>query len=105
VGWGCYKHEMDAGSEQWIEDKEALIEKKLAQKPKTFGRDGEICPRCFIEIEKALKFESKKTVNNFKRYIRHDNYCDYLKPIKSRSIALPCSCGLDNLISEIEREG
>lgn len=52
MGWGCYKHEMDAGSEAWTEKLDALCDKKLAEGKPTWGRDGQICPACWEELEK-----------------------------------------------------
>lgn len=55
MGWGCYKHEMDAGSEIWTEELAKLCEEKLKENPRTWGRNFSICPLCYIELEKALK--------------------------------------------------
>lgn len=54
MGWGCYKHEWDAGSENWDKALGELCDRKLTEKPLTFGRDGQICPACYTELEAAL---------------------------------------------------
>lgn len=52
MGWGCYKHEWDKGSESWEKTLAELCERKLEESPRTFGRDGQICPECWNELEK-----------------------------------------------------
>jgi len=52
MGWGCYKHEIDAGSDTWERKMDSLAEKKLEPGDrKSWGRDGEICPFCWEEME------------------------------------------------------
>ena len=46
MGWGCYKHEMDAGSDNWKADLESITPPAYH----SWGRQEEICPKCFIEI-------------------------------------------------------
>lgn len=55
MGWGCYKHEFDAGSEEWEARMGPLCDRKLAERPLTFGRDNQICPACYEELEAKLK--------------------------------------------------
>ena len=55
MGWGCYKHEWDAGSTDWKTVVFNLCDRKLKDNPRTFGRDGEVCPKCFEELEKQNK--------------------------------------------------
>ena len=54
MGWGCYKHEWDSGSEKWDKTLGELCDRKLTEKPCTFGRDKQICPSCYNELETAL---------------------------------------------------
>ena len=44
MGWGCYRHEVDAGSVSWKRQMD------LVTPLGTFGRDGEICPFCWEEL-------------------------------------------------------
>jgi hypothetical protein len=53
MGWGCYKHEMDAGSEMWVDAKDRVVAQGL--KNGTFGRDDEICPLCYEEMSSELQ--------------------------------------------------
>jgi len=55
VGWGCYKHEIDAGSEVWQRALDELCDQKLDTKPLTWGRDRAICPLCYVELEHNYK--------------------------------------------------
>jgi len=56
VGWGCYKHEWDAGSEAWREHLSELCERMLeAPGDLTWGRDLEVCPKCWVELEMAWR--------------------------------------------------
>lgn len=53
MGWGCYKHEWDAGSEHWTRYLKVLANQKLRERPhRSWGRDGQICPKCYVELEK-----------------------------------------------------
>ncbi len=54
MGWGCYKHEIDAGSFDWNNSAEKLCERKLKEEHLTFGRHGEVCPKCYIDLEERL---------------------------------------------------
>ena len=48
MGWGCYKHEMDAGSEHWKE----AVEQACPPPYESWGqRDQEVCPECWIELK------------------------------------------------------
>jgi len=55
MGWGCYKHEIDMGSETEKAKLLELCEKKLQEKPRTWGRDEAICSFCWEEMEAALR--------------------------------------------------
>jgi DNA repair exonuclease SbcCD ATPase subunit len=55
MGWGCYKHEIDSGSAEWAGAIDKLCKRKLTEYPQTFGRDGEVCPLCWGELEAELK--------------------------------------------------
>ena len=51
MGWGCYKHEWDAGSPNWQAYLENLCNERLARDSKDWGRDAQICPKCYEEME------------------------------------------------------
>ena len=52
MGWGCYKHEWDAGSENWSAYAERLCDERLEKTIRAdWGRDGQICPKCYEELE------------------------------------------------------
>jgi len=56
MGWGCYKHEWDAGSDNWMAAIRALCKRKLKESvPRTWGRDLQICPACYEELESRMK--------------------------------------------------
>jgi len=55
MGWGCYRHEMDADCENWRKILSALCDRKLEEHPPSFGRDEQVCPACYIELEEKLK--------------------------------------------------
>ena len=67
MGWGCYKHELDADSEDWSRHEDELCERKLRETPRTFGRDGRVCPLCFVELEQKLE---KARADGFEAGIR-----------------------------------
>ena len=51
MGWGCYKHEWDAGSESWREYAAEMCNKHLAATNHAdWGRDAQICPKCYDEL-------------------------------------------------------
>lgn len=54
MGWGCYRHEWDAGSDSWQKAANELCDRKLKETPRTFGRDGQVCPSCWNEAEAEL---------------------------------------------------
>lgn len=47
MGWGCYLHEMDDGSEQWKKLLEQLIAFEEQRGFPAWGRDEQICPACY----------------------------------------------------------
>ena len=52
MGWGCYKHEWDAGSDNWQAYAKRLCTERLDKTQRAdWGRDCEICPKCFEEME------------------------------------------------------
>ena len=53
MGWGCYKHEVDAGSPNWDARMRELCDLQLGNRPLTWGRDGEVCPFCYEELVAA----------------------------------------------------
>ena len=57
MGWGCQKHEWDAGSESWLAHAEKMCNERLVRtRHADWGRDGQICPKCWEEGE-AVKAE------------------------------------------------
>ena len=46
MSWGCYKHEMDRGSDAW----QATVAEITPKDCKPWGRDGEVCPACHAEL-------------------------------------------------------
>ncbi len=92
MGWGCYKHGWDAGSEAWRQAATDLSNRKLeaaerGEEPITFGRDGEVCPSCWIELEgrhkesvEALKGECamvEKAQDILTEALKADGEADY----------------------------
>lgn len=60
MGWGCYKHEVDAGSEHWEAEIKKLIPNERSHgKPFDWGRDGQVCPFCWEELEKIKNIYQK----------------------------------------------
>jgi hypothetical protein len=73
MGWGCYKHEWDEGSADW----EAHAEKLCNERLKThddWGRDGAICPKCYLEERAETKTLIEKLANALGFYADKDNY-------------------------------
>lgn len=54
MGWGCYKHEADAGSESWQKKVTEMSNARLSVPTHDWGRDGEVCPWCWEELEAKL---------------------------------------------------
>ena len=46
MGWGCYKHEIDRGSDAW----KTKVAEIAPADCKPWGRDGEVCPACHQEV-------------------------------------------------------
>jgi hypothetical protein len=60
MGWGCYRHEVDAGSENWEKKLKSLIPNGRSHgKPFDWGRDGQVCPFCWEELEAVNRIYSK----------------------------------------------
>jgi hypothetical protein len=62
MGWGCYRHEVDAGSEHWQKKIESFLTENRHgnhKKPFTWGRDGQVCPFCWEELEKIKNIYQK----------------------------------------------
>ena len=55
MGWGCRKHEMDAGSKAWIESSDKLLAQEEKKGYPRWGRDVEICPLCYEELSGLLE--------------------------------------------------
>lgn len=55
MGWGCYKHEWDIGSEECQKEMEKLCNEQLEKHPGTWGRDLGICPLCYRELERIAQ--------------------------------------------------
>ena len=50
MGWGCYKHEWDAGSENWRAYAVKMCAEHLEKTSHAdWGRDAQICPKCYEE--------------------------------------------------------
>ena len=62
MGWGCYVHKMDAGSESWA----AKVAEITPENCVPWGRDGQVCPACHEEIvnEHAELADLVKTMRN-----------------------------------------
>ena len=80
MGWGCYRHEVDMGSEAAQEKLSALCDQKLNEKPRTWGRDGAICPFCWEELEAEvirLREVAEKARGVKSRYVGviHEDWC------------------------------
>lgn len=64
MGWGCYRHEVDAESENWNAQIDALLPDGASHgKPFNFGRDRQVCPFCWEEMEKIQKIYGKALVD------------------------------------------
>ncbi|SRR5579871_2038573 len=62
MGWGCYRHEVDAGSEHWEKKIESLLTENRRgnhKEPFTWGRNGQVCPFCWEELEKIKNIYQK----------------------------------------------
>lgn len=60
MGWGCYRHEVDADTENWNAQVDKLLPDGASHgKPFNWGRDGQVCPFCWTELEKIQKIYSK----------------------------------------------
>lgn len=60
MGWGCTRHEVDAGSENWEKKVSSLIPNGRSHgEPFDWGRDGQVCPWCWEELERIQKTYSK----------------------------------------------
>ena len=47
MSWGCYKHEMDAGSRAW----EDAVAEATPPPYHSWGRHEEVCPKCWMELK------------------------------------------------------
>ena len=75
MGWGCYKHEMDAGSKNWTKHAEELANEHLKKTGSAnWGRDAEICPVCYKEMVDTIR----ETIE-FMESMRHELYEQSLK--------------------------
>lgn len=64
MGWGCYRHEIDADSDNWKKKVQAMLDGKgCHRQPFTWGRDGQVCPFCFDELERMHKIYSKALID------------------------------------------
>ena len=54
MGWGCNRHEVDAGSARWREKLDELVDREEERGFPTWGRQGEICPFCYEELVTRL---------------------------------------------------
>ena len=60
MGWGCYKHEWDLGSEAAQAKLDELIRREQDKGFPAWGRDSNICPACYEELEAALAAARKE---------------------------------------------
>ena len=60
MGWGCYKHECDIGSEKSQEKLAELVQREEDKGFPSWGRDAQICPFCYEEMENELHDLRKK---------------------------------------------
>lgn len=56
MGWGCYKHECDAGSEKWKAKSAELSAKEEQKGFPRWGRDEQVCPFCYEEAVEILEW-------------------------------------------------
>lgn len=75
MGWGCYKHEADAGSDSWKEKAGELSEQKLESGRATWGRDGEVCPWCWEELEEE-RDRFRKALETISKGAHNPMWCD-----------------------------
>lgn len=90
MGWGCYKHEWDAGSENWDKVLSELCDRKPEERPLTFGRDNQVCPACFMEMERgvaALRAEVKAWREEVGIYEEDDSHTRKPRPPSCRLCA------------------
>lgn len=99
MGWGCYKHEWDVGSENWKERMDALCDRKLQETPRTFGRDEQVCPACYEELEQKLE-EVMDVVRAADRLWIKDGE---LQGVKGPSLADVASPRYQDLIQALDR--
>lgn len=60
MGWGCYRHEIDAGSENWKKKFATLIPNGRSHgQPFDWGRDEQVCPFCWEELERMKTIYQK----------------------------------------------
>lgn len=50
MGWGCYRHECDMGSEAATTALKMLVEREQDRHFPAWGRDEAICPLCYAEL-------------------------------------------------------
>ena len=62
MGWGCYVHEMDTGSDAW----DAAVKEITPENCVPWGRDGQVCPSCHREmmVERAELISLVKAMRN-----------------------------------------
>lgn len=101
MGWGCYKHEWDAGSENWRKFVVALCNRKLKENPRTFGRDGEVCPKCYLELQQALELDEKRVVQDSRRRAARENVIEHAR-ISLDDLTWKASAKLEKAIQELD---
>ena len=100
MGWGCYRHEWDAESEEWKTKMELLCETKLRETPRTWGRDGQICPACWEDLcaeydaLTALLQEMEGTLEASRKFCALVPPCDHSREIRhfwtKKDVAAAC---------------
>ena len=78
MGWGCYVHEWDAGSENWLEYANNLCNERLLAHD-DWGRDGQICPKCYVEMAEELQYLRNQVRSLLDRIGEYPDQCVCLR--------------------------
>lgn len=71
MAWGCYKHEWNISSEDCQAHLCKLVAREKIKGFPTWGKDGQICPACYEELEancEALKAERDRLARKCRRF-------------------------------------
>lgn len=72
MGWGCHRHEFDINSEEGRSWKTRCLGDGRIR---AFGRDNEVCPRCFLDVESAL-LAAQRAMEALAKCIPEDRLAD-----------------------------